>query len=125
MKMTPSSYTTDATQAAAASDARSLLRGVVSAIVTPFTADGASVAEPALRSLVDRTIDAGADGIVVCGGTGEFFALTPGERRAVVEIVCEQADGRVPVVAQTGALSAREAIEHSLHAQQVGAAALM
>jgi 4-hydroxy-tetrahydrodipicolinate synthase len=101
------------------------IRGVLSAILTPFTSDGRKVAESPLRALVDRTLDAGADGLVVCGGTGEFFALSPDERRRIVEIVCAEVDGRVPVIAQTGAMATTEAIEHSRHAEQVGASALM
>lgn len=101
------------------------IQGAVSAIVTPFTADGSEVAERALRDLVDRTIAAGGDGIVACGGTGEFIALSSEERRRVVEIVCDQAAGRTAVIAQTGGLSTREALEHSRHAEQVGATGLM
>lgn len=101
------------------------IQGALSAIVTPFTADGGAVDEQPLRDLVDRTIDAGGDGIVACGGTGEFIALSAEERRRVIEIVCDQASGRVAVVAQTGGLSTREAIAHSRHAEQAGADALM
>lgn len=101
------------------------LSGLYSAIVTPFTSDGAAVVESALRALVDRTIAAGADGIVACGGTGEFVSLAPEERRQVVEIVVDQAAGRVPVVAQTGGLSTREAIRHTSHATEKGADAVM
>jgi 4-hydroxy-tetrahydrodipicolinate synthase len=101
------------------------LSGLYSAIVTPFTSDGAAVVESALRALVDRTIAAGADGIVACGGTGEFVSLDPAERRQVVETVVDQAAGRVPVVAQTGGLSTREAIRYTAHATEKGADAVM
>ena len=101
------------------------LSGLYSAIVTPFTGDGAQIVEGALRDLVDRTIAAGADGIVACGGTGEFFSLDPQERRRVVEIVVDQAARRVPVVAQTGGLSTAEAIRHTAHATEHGADAVM
>ena len=101
------------------------LHGAISAIVTPFTADAATVDERALRDLVDRTVAAGADGIIACGGTGEFIALSTEERREVVRIVTEQAGGRIPVIAQTGGLSTREAIAHGEDAASVGADALM
>lgn len=102
----------------------SQLSGVLTALATPFTADG-QIDEPKLRSLVDRSIDAGVNGVVACGSTGEFAALSSDERRFVVQTVVEHAAGRVPVVAQTGAMSTAEAIRLSLHAQECGADVLM
>ena len=83
----------------------SSLSGVLVALATPFSADG-SVDEATLRALVDRTIDGGVHGVVACGSTGEFSALTSDERRLVVETVVDQTARRVPVIAQTG-LTAR------------------
>ncbi|HEY5853161.1 MAG TPA: dihydrodipicolinate synthase family protein, partial [Aldersonia sp.] len=60
-----------------------------------------------------------------CGSTGEFAALTGTERRQLVETVVDQAAGRVPVVAQTGAVSTTEAVELSRHAEAAGASVLM
>ena len=67
-------------------------------IVTPFDADG-DVDADALASHVEALVDAGLDGMVPCGTTGEFASLTDAERRTVVETTVEAADGRVPVVA--------------------------
>jgi 4-hydroxy-tetrahydrodipicolinate synthase len=64
-------------------------------------------------------------GVVACGSTGEFAAMTGAERRLLVETVVDQAAGRVPVVAQTGAVSTREAVALSRHAESVGASVLM
>jgi 4-hydroxy-tetrahydrodipicolinate synthase len=102
----------------------STLGGVLTALLTPFTPDD-RVDTATLRSLVDRSIDGGVHGVVACGSTGEFAALSTDERRLVVETVVDQAAGRVPVVAQTGGLTAAEAIAHSRHAQRAGASALM
>ena len=102
----------------------STLRGVLVALATPFAADG-SVDESRLRALVDRTIDGGVHGVVACGSTGEFSALTVDERRLVVETVVDQSARRVPVVAQTGSTSTAEAIALSRHAQAVGADVIM
>jgi 4-hydroxy-tetrahydrodipicolinate synthase len=102
----------------------SSLSGVLVALATPFAADS-SVDESTLRALVDRTIDGGVHGVVACGSTGEFSALTVDERRLVVEIVVDQAAHRVPVIAQTGSTSTAEAIELSRHAQSVGADVVM
>ena len=100
------------------------LQGVYSAVATPFTAEQ-EVDETGLRSLIDRTIDAGIHGLVPCGSTGEFSTLTATERERVVEVVIEQAAGRVPVVPHTGACSTREAIGLSQHAERTGATAIM
>ena len=85
------------------------LSGVLVALATPFTADD-DLDEPRLRELVDRTIDGGVHGVVACGSTGEFSALTLDERRRVVEVVVDQTAHRVPVVAQTGSTSTAEAV---------------
>ena len=67
-------------------------------IVTPF--DGAGdVDVDALASHVDALVEAGIDGIVPCGTTGEFAGLTADERRTAIETVADAADGRVPVIA--------------------------
>jgi 4-hydroxy-tetrahydrodipicolinate synthase len=100
------------------------LRGVLTALATPFAPDG-QIDTGALRRLVDRSIDGGVQGVVACGSTGEFAAMSNAERRLVVETVIDQAAGRVPVVAQTGALSTAEAIELSRHAEAAGASVLM
>jgi 4-hydroxy-tetrahydrodipicolinate synthase len=100
------------------------LRGVLTALATPFTGNG-DVDTARLRALVDRSIDAGVHGVVACGSTGEFTALTGDERRLVVETVVDQVARRVPVIAQTGATSTAEAIRLSRHAQAVGADVVM
>jgi 4-hydroxy-tetrahydrodipicolinate synthase len=100
-------------------------QGVLPALITPFAPDGSAVDYGALETLVERCIVAGVGGLVATGSTGEFTTLTPDERRRVVEAVVATADGRVPTVAATGALSTREAIELSQHAEEAGAAAVM
>jgi 4-hydroxy-tetrahydrodipicolinate synthase len=100
------------------------LRGILTALATPFSADG-SVDEAKVRALVDRSIEGGVHGVVACGSTGEFSALSSDERRLVVETVVDQAAHRVPVIAQTGATSTAEAIRLSRHAQSVGADVVM
>ena len=77
------------------------LTGCGTALVTPFTAQGA-VDEPALRRLVEWQIAEGVHFLVPCGSTGEAATLTPAEHRRVVEITVEVAEGRVPVVAGAG-----------------------
>jgi 4-hydroxy-tetrahydrodipicolinate synthase len=99
--------------------------GVLPALITPFTDDGEAIDTHALATNVDRLIAGGVAGLVPGGSTGEFTALSHGERRQLVEATVEAAAGRVPVVAGTGALSTRETVELSVHAEQAGAAAVM
>lgn len=101
------------------------LQGIFTALVTPFSADGSRVNESALATLVEAQVAAGVDGVVPCGGTGEFWTLSHEERRRVVEVTVEAAAGRVSVLAQTGGSSTAEAIEHSRHAERIGADAVM
>jgi len=99
------------------------LQGIITALVTPFR-EGA-LDEEALRALVDTQIEAGIDGLVPCGTTGESPTLDHAEHVRVIEIVVEQTAKRVPVIAGTGANSTKEAIELSLAAKSVGADAML
>jgi 4-hydroxy-tetrahydrodipicolinate synthase len=99
--------------------------GVLPALITPFTDDGTAIDTGALTPIVERLIGAGVAGLVPGGSTGEFTTLSHLERRELVEATVEAAAGRVPVVAGTGALSTRETVELSVHAEQAGAAAVM
>jgi 4-hydroxy-tetrahydrodipicolinate synthase len=97
----------------------SMFEGTLTALITPFR-DG-QVDEPALRGLIERQIEAGIDGVVPCGSTGESATLSHDEHNRVVEITVEAVAGRVPVVAGTGSNSTREAIELTAHAKAAGA----
>lgn len=99
--------------------------GILPALITPFTADANQVDHAALADVVENLIAAGVHGLVPCGSTGEFVTLSGQERRAVVETVVTAAAGRVPVVPHTGALSTAETVALSVHAEAVGAAAVM
>jgi 4-hydroxy-tetrahydrodipicolinate synthase len=98
--------------------------GVLAAVATPFDSTG-EIDQSRLRSLVDDLIADGVTGLVPVGSTGEFASLTADERRLLVEVVIDQAAGRAPVVAHTGAMTSREAIALSQHAEQAGAAGLL
>jgi 4-hydroxy-tetrahydrodipicolinate synthase len=98
--------------------------GLTVALVTPFK--NGKVDEPALRKLVDYQIESGTDCISPCGTTGESPTLSHEEDERVVAVVCEQAAGRVKVVAGTGSNSTAEAIRLTRSAKKAGAdAALM
>jgi len=93
--------------------------GLTVALVTPF-AEGA-IDEAALRALVDFHVESGTDCISPVGTTGESPTLSHDEHEQVIRIVCEQAAGRVQVMAGTGSNSTSEAIRLTRFAESVGA----
>jgi 4-hydroxy-tetrahydrodipicolinate synthase len=99
-------------------------RGVIPAMVTPMTAKE-EVSYALLETLVDDLIDAGVHGLIALGSTGEFYALTPDERREVLATVIAKAAGRVPVIAGVNAASTREVLAYSREAEAHGAAGLL
>lgn len=93
--------------------------GLTVALVTPFQ-DGA-IDEAALRKLVDFHVDNGTDCVSPVGTTGESPTLTHDEHELVIKIVCEQAAGRIKVMAGTGSNSTSEAIRLTAFAKEAGA----
>ena len=93
-------------------------RGTFTAIVTPFKRDG-SLDEAALRTLVDRQIEGGVDGIVPCGTTGESVTMSTAERIRVIEIVREQSNDRVRVLAGAGGNSTAAVVTLAKQIDQV------
>ena len=94
--------------------------GCGTALVTPFTADGA-VDEPAVQRLAARQIDAGVHFLVPCGSTGESPTLSRAEQRRVVELVVQTAAGRVPVLAGAGGNDTHGVIDHVADMGRAGA----
>jgi 4-hydroxy-tetrahydrodipicolinate synthase len=98
--------------------------GLTVALVTPFKSG--AVDEAALRKLVDFHVESGTDCVSPVGTTGESPTLTHDEHERVIAVVCEQAAGRIKVVAGTGSNSTTEAIRLTRFAKKSGAdAALM
>jgi 4-hydroxy-tetrahydrodipicolinate synthase len=95
--------------------------GVIPAIPTPFTPDGRSVDEAALRRIVRHMIEGGVHGIMTTGGTGEFPHLSREERRLVTEVVVAETAGAVPIYAGTAACSTWEAVALGEDAAAAGA----
>ena len=100
-------------------------RGVATALVTPMQMSDGAVDERALRSLVDFQITNGVNGLVPCGTTGESATLNHAEHHHVMDVVVEQAAGRVPVIVGAGSNSTREAISLTQHARAIGAQAAL
>ena len=93
--------------------------GVGTALVTPFRKDG-SVDEAAVKRLARRQIDAGVHFLVPCGTTGESPTLSDAEKRRVCELVVEESNGAVPVLAGCGGYDTREVIRAAHELERVG-----
>jgi 4-hydroxy-tetrahydrodipicolinate synthase len=98
--------------------------GVIAAVVTPFHEDE-SVDEARLATHLDFLIQAGVDGVMPIGGSGEYVNLSPEERRRVIDVSIAAVEGRVPVIVGALGPSTREALDVGLHAQASGADALL
>ena len=94
-------------------------KGTYTALITPFYRDE-SVDFDALEQLVERQIEAGVEGIVPVGTTGESPTLRPDEHLKVIERVVHVSAGRCKVIAGTGANSTVEAVELTLAAKAFG-----
>ena len=98
--------------------------GVGTALVTPFKKDG-SLDEPAVKRLARRQIDAGIHFLSPCGTTGEAPTLNADEKVRVVELVVEEAAGKVPVLAGAGGYDTREVIHLMRRMESAGAAGFL
>jgi N-acetylneuraminate lyase len=83
------------------------LRGVMPALLTPFNQQQ-QIDVDSLRRLVRFNVEQGVDGLYVGGSTGEAFLQSAKEREQVLEIVAEEAKGKVTLIAHVGAISTQE-----------------
>jgi 4-hydroxy-tetrahydrodipicolinate synthase len=96
-----------------------MFEGTYTALITPFKAG--EVDYPALGKLIDAQLEAGIDGIVPCGSTGESATLSHEEHERVIAFCIERAQGRFKVIAGTGSNSTSESVRLTQFAQQHGA----
>jgi len=102
-----------------------MFKGVIPALVTPFTKAGAVDAK-AYQDLIAWQIKEGVGAVVPCGTTGESPTLSHKEHKRVVELAVEAAKGKkVPVIAGTGSNSTDEAIDLTRSAKKAGATAAL
>src|SRR5437667_4077531 len=98
--------------------------GVGTAMVTPFTRSG-DLDEAAVRRLGRRQIDAGVHFLVPCGTTGENPTLTLAESIRTVEILVDEARGKVPILAGAGGYDTKEVIHLAAEMKRAGAQGLL
>src|SRR5690625_331204 len=98
-------------------------QGAGVALVTPF--DEAGVNEEVLRGLVAFHHEEGTDAFIICGSTGEAATMSPAEQRRALEIVIDENDRQIPVIAGCGGSETRAVIELANQAREVGADAIL
>ncbi len=97
-----------------------MITGSIVALATPMKVNG-DIDWEALRRLVNFHLDNGTDGIVAAGTTGEPTTMSFAEHFDVIRTVVEEVNGRIPVIAGTGANATSEAVELARYAGEVGA----
>jgi len=100
------------------------VRGVIPALVTPFTKKD-EVDLKGVEAITKYLVENGAHGLMPVGGTGEFPSLLREEKRDVIAAVARVAKGKIPIVAGTAACSTREVILLSNEAHEAGADAVI
>lgn len=95
------------------------LRGVMPALLTPFDAQQ-NIDRASLRRLVRFNIEQGVDGVYVGGSTGEAFVQSLSEREEVLEIVAEEAKGKITLIAHVGCVSTAESQQLAAAAKRYG-----
>ena len=100
------------------------LKGVFAALVTPMTVQG-EIDLDTLSNFIEYQICQGVHGLVPLGSTGEFYALSPQERRDVLKTTIDAAAGQVPVLAGTNAGSTREVVSYCREAEEMGACGVL
>jgi 4-hydroxy-tetrahydrodipicolinate synthase len=100
------------------------LGAILTAMVTPFHADGHVDEEAAVR-VMHHVVEHGSDGLVMCGTTGEASTMTDEEHLGVIALAVEEMKGRCTVVAGVGSNDTRHAVHLTERATELGADALL
>src|SRR6476620_4117102 len=100
------------------------LGAILTAMVTPFDADGRVDEEAAVR-VMHHLVEHGSDGLVMCGTTGEASTMTDEEHLGVIALAVEEMKGRCTVVAGVGSNDTRHAVHLTERATELGADALL
>jgi dihydrodipicolinate synthase/N-acetylneuraminate lyase len=102
-----------------------MLRGALAASVTPLRAVGDELDDDAFAPLVDFYVEAGLDGILALGTTGEGILFSEVERRRIADLFLQAADRRLQIAVQCGAQTTSETVALAVHASEVGADAVV
>ncbi len=100
------------------------LGAILTAMVTPFSADG-RVDEDAAVRLMHHLVEHGSDGLVICGTTGEAATLDDDEHLGMIELAVSEMKGRCTIVAGVGSNDTRHAVKLTERATEIGPDALL
>jgi 4-hydroxy-tetrahydrodipicolinate synthase len=100
------------------------LGAILTAMVTPFAADGRIDEEAAVR-LMNHLVEHGSDGLVICGTTGEVSTLSDSEQLGLIELAVREMRGRCTIVAGVGSNDTRHAVELTRRATELRPDALL
>ena len=98
-------------------------KGVIPAMITSFNKDE-SINKEGIRKTVNYLISERVDGLYITGSTGETFLMSQEEKKQAIEIIVEEVNGRVPVIAHIGSIGTKITNELGQYAEKVGVDAL-
>ena len=99
------------------------INGVIPAMITSFNKDE-SINKEGIRKTINYLISEKVNGLYITGSTGETFLMSQDEKKQVIEIIIEEVNGRVPVIAHIGSIGTKITTELGQYAEKVGADAL-
>ena len=99
------------------------LNGVIPAMITSFNKDE-SINKIGIRKTVNYLISQNVNGLYITGSTGETFLMSPDEKKEAIDIIVEEVNGRVPVIAHIGSIGTKITTELGQHAEKSGVDAL-
>ena len=99
------------------------INGVMPAMITSFNKDE-TINKEGIRKTINYLISEGVDGLYITGSTGETFLMSQEEKKQAIEIIVEEVNGRVPVIAHIGSIGTKITTELGQYAEKVGVDAL-
>ena len=99
------------------------INGVIPAMITSFNNDE-SINKEGIRKTINHLISEKVDGLYITGSTGETFLMSQEEKKQAIDIIVEEVNGRVPVIAHIGSIGTKITTELGMHAEKVGVDAL-
>ena len=99
------------------------LNGVMPAMITSINKDE-SINKEGLRKIINHLIAENVNGLYVTGSTGETFLMSPDEKKEVLDIIVEEVNGRVPVIAHVGSIGTKITTDLAKYATSAGVDAL-
>ena len=97
------------------------LKGIVTALVSPFHNDRGDLKEEVYRAMIDYQIEKGIHGLFILGTGGEGPKLPVEKRKKIAAVAIDQVNGRIPVIVHVGSYWTYASIELAKHAEDIGA----